>query len=141
MILQCSCSFCWINRLTLVSHCCSFSFLSLASALCFSSSRCLASVAASMSLCFKFNVTSRHNLGIRRGGNKSFCESGTFLFFLIMGGSTVVIKSSLICSPSRLVVQLVFQLSHFLLDDPYPSCVYKHSVLLKTKQSRKFIHN
>lgn len=50
------------RRLTLVSHCCSFSFLSRASALCFSSSRCLASVAASMSFSFRFSVTSLHNL-------------------------------------------------------------------------------
>ena len=50
------------NKLTLVSHWISFSFLSRASALCLSSSLCLASVAASMSLIFKLKVTSFQRL-------------------------------------------------------------------------------
>uniref|UniRef100_A0A0E9QAC2 Uncharacterized protein n=1 Tax=Anguilla anguilla TaxID=7936 RepID=A0A0E9QAC2_ANGAN len=45
----------------LVSHWTSFSFLSRASALCFSSKRCFASVAASMSLSFRLVVTSFHS--------------------------------------------------------------------------------
>lgn len=50
------------SKLTLVSHWISFSFLSRASALCLSSSLCLASVAASISLIFKLKVTSFQRL-------------------------------------------------------------------------------
>lgn len=110
-----------VMLLTLVSHCCSFSFLSLASALCFSSRRCLASVAASMSFSFRFNVTSLHNLHRCQNVGKVrpcwlLCSANWKLDF----------------SPSGFVIELVFQLSDFLFDDAYSFSVYEHCVLLKT---------
>lgn len=104
--------------LTLVSHCCSFSFLSLASALCFSSRRCLASVAASMSFSFRFIVTSLHNLHRhqREVRPRQQLYSANCKFNV---------------SPSGFIIELVFQLSDFFLDDAYSFSVYEHSVLLK----------
>ena len=64
------------NKLTLVSHWISFSFLSRASALCLSSSLCLASVAASMSLIFKLKVTSFQRLKKRSEGAEYLVERG-----------------------------------------------------------------
>lgn len=61
-----------IGTLTLVSHCISFSFLSLASPLCFSSSLCFASVAASMSLDFRLTVTSFHRLRVKHKSDLRF---------------------------------------------------------------------
>jgi len=55
------------SHLTRVSHCLSFSLRSRASALCFSSRQCLASVAMSMSFSFRFSVTSLHSLAWGRG--------------------------------------------------------------------------
>lgn len=119
------------DRLTLVSHCCSFSFLSLASALCFSSNRCLASVAASMSFSFRFSVTSLHNLmdtwTHRLFLNEAFC--------ICIFCKAAKVNSQFHFSPSRLVFKLVFQLSHFLLNDAHPLSVYEHCVLLETDKT------